>query len=182
MNILLIKSLHIIFVITWFAGLFYLPRLFIYHTEALQMPIVERKALQDQFKIMSRRLLFGITWPSAIMVAIFGFGSASYFWPWTDHPWLIVKLVFVFFLYLYHFSLHWIYKELAKDRYPLTPLQLRMWNEVSTVFLFAIVFLVIFKSILHMGYGLMGLAGLIITLLMAIRVYKKIREDKNGSK
>lgn len=176
MNILLLKSLHIIFVVTWFAGLFYLPRLFIYQTESLKYQGNERKVLHDHFKLMAKRLLFGITWPSAIMVAVFGFSSAAIFWPWSEHPWLIVKLCFVFFLYLYHFSLHWIYNQLKNDRYPLTPMQLRMWNEVSSVFLVAIVFLVIYKSVLQMGYAMVGLVAFILILLLAIKIYKKIRE------
>lgn len=176
MNILLFKSLHIIFVVTWFAGLFYLPRLFIYQTESLKYQGNERKVLHDHFKLMAKRLLFGITWPSALMVAVFGFSSAAIFWPWSEHPWLIVKLCFVFFLYLYHFSLHWIYNQLKNDRYPLTPMQLRMWNEVSSVFLVAIVFLVIYKSVLQMGYAMVGLVAFILILLLAIKIYKKIRE------
>lgn len=176
MNILLLKSLHIIFVVTWFAGLFYLPRLFIYQTESLKYQGNERKVLHDHFKLMAKRLLFGITWPSALMVAVFGFSSAAIFWPWSEHPWLIVKLCFVFFLYLYHFSLHWIYNQLKNDRYPLTPMQLRMWNEVSSVFLVAIVFLVIYKSVLQMGYAMVGLVAFILILLLAIKIYKKIRE------
>lgn len=181
MNTLLLKSLHIIFVVTWFAGLFYLPRLFIYQTESLKYQGNERKILHDHFKLMSKRLLFGITWPSAILVAIFGFSSASIYWPWIEHPWLMVKLGFVFFLYLYHLSLHWIYTETKNDRYPLTPLQLRMWNEVSTIFLVAVVFLVIFKSVLQMGYALIGLIIFIIILVAAIKIYKKIREKSENS-
>lgn len=181
MNILLFKSLHIIFVVTWFAGLFYLPRLFIYQTESLKYQGSERKVLHDHFKLMARRLLFGITWPSAIMVAVFGFSSAVIFWPWSDHPWLIVKLCFVFFLYLYHFSLHWIYNQLKNDRYPLTPMQLRMWNEVSSVFLVAVVFLVIYKSVLQMGYAMIGLVAFILILLLAIKIYKRIREKSESN-
>lgn len=176
MNTLLFKSLHIIFVVTWFAGLFYLPRLFIYQTESLKHQGTERKILHDYFKLMTRRLLFGITWPSAIMVAVFGFSTAQIYWPWSDHPWLMLKLFFVFFLYIYHFSLHWLYKELKQDRYPLTPMQLRMWNEVSSIFLVAIVFLVIFKSVLQMGYALVGLIIFIAILMIAIKIYKKLRE------
>lgn len=176
MNTLLFKSLHIIFVVTWFAGLFYLPRLFIYQTESLKHEENERKILHSYFKIMAKRLLFGITWPSAIMVALFGFFTAANYWPYTDHLWLIIKLIFVFFLYLYHLSLHWIYHELQNDRYPLSPMQLRFWNEVSSIFLVAIVFLVIFKSVLHMGYSLLGLILFILVLISAIKLYKFIRE------
>ena len=66
------KALHIIFVVSWFAGLFYIIRLFIYHTEAEEKPESERKALQDQFKIMENRLWYIITWPAAILATVFG--------------------------------------------------------------------------------------------------------------
>ncbi len=175
METLILKSLHIIFVITWFAGLFYLPRLFIYHTEANTLETTAKKILQDQFKIMERRLLFGIMWPSAIMVAIFGFATAMSFWPWSNHLWLLIKLVFVFFLYLYHFSLHYIYKRLAHDEFPYSPMKLRVWNEVSSLFVVAIVFLVVLKSVLHLGYALLGLIFFVFALLIAIKIYKNIR-------
>ena len=67
-----IKALHIIFVVTWFAGLFYFPRLFIYNTEANDKPLDVKIALQEQFRIMMKRLWYGITWPSAILTLIFG--------------------------------------------------------------------------------------------------------------
>jgi protoporphyrinogen IX oxidase len=65
-----LKALHIIFVVTWFAGMFYLPRLFIYNTEAGDKPAVERDVLRNQFGIMMRRLWYGITWPSAVLTLI----------------------------------------------------------------------------------------------------------------
>ena len=95
MNYLVFKSLHIISVVTWFAGLFYMPRLFVYFAEAETRIPTERKILQDQYKIMQRRLWYGITWPSAIAVLIFGSTLASQFWPITQYPWLVLKLIFV---------------------------------------------------------------------------------------
>jgi len=73
MNYSYIKALHIIFVVTWFAGLFYIVRLFIYFAEAQEKPEPERSILQNQFRIMQKRLWYGITWPSAILTLIFGF-------------------------------------------------------------------------------------------------------------
>ena len=72
MNYLVVKSLHIISVVTWFAGLFYMPRLFVYFAEAETKSEVEKTILQNQFKIMQKRLWYGITWPSSIVVLIFG--------------------------------------------------------------------------------------------------------------
>src|SRR5665811_1579326 len=98
-----IKALHIIFIVTWFSGLFYIVRLFIYHAEAAERPEPDRTILMLQFRIMIRRLWAGITWPSAILTLIFG--------PWmailmgSIPTWLWIKLAFVLGLYGYHFTL-----------------------------------------------------------------------------
>src|SRR4051812_7794660 len=113
-----IKALHIIFIVTWFSGMFYIVRLFIYQTEANSKPEPEKAILTQQFSIMIRRLWMGITWPSAVLTLIFGP------WMWyklnTFHRpphWLEIKLCFVIGLYVYHFSLHKIYKQLSKGVY-----------------------------------------------------------------
>lgn len=172
-----ILALHIIFIVTWFAGMFYVVRLFIYNREAQDMEEPRRGILQRQYEVMIRRLWFGITWPSAILTLIFG--------PWMfilyvgKNPvpgWLWLKLGFVAGLYLYHFSLHRLYKSQRAGIFRYSSTQLRAWNEVATLFLFAIVFLVVLKSSLDMLQGLLGLLLLGILLMMAIRIYKRIRE------
>ena len=176
MNYLVFKSLHIISVVTWFAGLFYMPRLFVYFAEAESKNSIEKKILQDQFKIMQRRLWYGITWPSAIAVLIFGSALISQFWPITNHPWLIVKLLFVLGLYIYQIFLHRIFLQQKKNSISYSPMDLRIINEISTLFLVAIVFLVVLKSVLSMVYGIIGLFVLIILLMIGIKTYKRIRE------
>lgn len=175
MTLFYLKALHLIFVVTWFAGLFYIVRLFIYDTEASEKPENERKILQDQFSIMQKRLWYGITWPSAIMTAIFGLSQIHAFLPLDQHPWLIYKLVLVALLYAYHLSCGWIFKQLQKKRYPLSSTQLRLWNEVATLFLVGIVFLAVLKSLMGLLQGLLGLFGLMLVLLIAIKAYKKQR-------
>lgn len=177
MNFLIFKSLHIIAVVTWFAGLFYMPRLFVYFAEANDKNPTERKILQDQFKIMQRRLWYGITWPSAIAVLIFGGALASQFWPINEHPWLVVKLAFVAGLYGYHFFLDGIFRQQQKNLISFSPMALRVINEISTIFLVAIVFLVVLKNVLSMVYGIVGLFLFIALLMVGIKVYKKIRES-----
>ena len=179
MSYLYFKAIHIIFVVTWFAGLFYLPRLFIYFAEAEARPENEKKVLQDQFKIMQRRLWYGITWPSCVLTLLFGMSMLHSWFPLTDNPWLIVKLVFVLFLVLYHLSLGHIRKKQELGTSTYTSTQLRVWNEVSTIFLIAVVFLVVLKSILAMGQGIIGLVVLIALLMSAIMVYKKKREQRS---
>src|SRR5215213_2470198 len=99
-----IKALHIIFIVTWFSGMFYIVRLFIYNTEAREKTAIEKNILRTQFGVMIRRLWLGITWPSAVLTLVFG----SWMW-WllgVTPSWLMVKIGFVIGLYLYHFSLH----------------------------------------------------------------------------
>lgn len=168
-----IKALHIIFIVTWFAGLFYMPRLLIYTVEASEKPEPDRSILMDQFKLMQRRLWYGITWPSAVLTFIFGLWMLHLIG--TIPMWLMIKLAFVVGLYGYHLYTHKIFSNQQKGIFKWSSMKLRVWNEVATIFLFAIVFLVVVKSELVWMYALMGLAGLILILLAAIRIYKKVR-------
>lgn len=176
-----IKSLHIIFVVTWFAGLFYMPRLFIYSTEAGEKSQQERDILRAQFAIMMKRLWYGITWPSAVLTLVFGVW-VMFLGDWhrilfqPEGRWFLVKWVFLLGLYAYHFSLHVLVKQELGGIYRYSSDQLRMWNEVATVFLFAIVMLVVVKQSISLLWGLGGLAVLIALLMAAIRIYKSLRK------
>src|SRR4029079_17871342 len=175
---LYIKALHIIFIVTWFAGMFYIPRLFIYNTEAAEKPQPEKSILQKQFGIMMRRLWLGITWPSAVLTLIFG-PWMWYLWGSLDN-WLAIKLCFVLGLYAYHFTLHAIYKQEAKGIFKYSSTQLRIWNEVATIFLIAIVMLASVKQTISLVWGLAGLFAFIILLMSAIKIYKIIRDRKTS--
>jgi len=175
---LYIKALHIVFVVTWFAGMFYLPRLFIYNVEAQNRPEVLREGLHEQFSIMIRRLLFGITWPSAVITLILGLTMWKLLG--TTPGWLIVKLVFVAGLYFYHISLHVIAMQQVKRVFKYSSQQLRIWNEVATIFLVAIVMLVVVKEKMSVVWGLAGLVLFVILLMSAIRIYKMIRTRKTS--
>jgi putative membrane protein len=175
-----IKALHIIFVVTWFAGLFYMPRLFIYNTEAADKSEHVKSALREQFAIMMKRLWYGITWPSATLTLILGVTTLfNGGWHTTllapEGRWLLIKLVFVLFLYLYHFSLHTIFKQQVNGIFKYTSQQLRIWNEVATIFLVAIVMLAVVKQSLSFVWALIGLIAFILLLMSAIRLYKVIR-------
>src|SRR5450755_3163727 len=162
---LYIKALHIIFIVTWFSGMFYIVRLFIYNTEAAEKTGLEREILLAQFRIMIRRLWLGITWPSAILTLIFG--------PWiwimmgSTPKWLVVKLVFVILLYLYHISLHILYREQQKGIFRFNSQKLRIWNEMATLLLFAIIFLASVKQAMSWVFGLAGIVSLAIILMLA---------------
>ena len=169
-----IKAIHIIFIVTWFAGMFYIPRLFIYNTEASEKQEPEKSILHNQFSIMIKRLWLGITWPSAILTIIFG-GWMAYLYG-SMQPWLWIKLAFVCGLYAYHFSLHRLYQEQAKGLFRFSSQQLRLWNEVATIFLVAIVMMASVKQGMSIVWALTGLVLLIILLMSAIRIYKMLRK------
>jgi protoporphyrinogen IX oxidase len=169
-----IKALHIIFVVTWFSGLFYIVRLFVYSAEANEKPEPERSIILKQFSIMQKRLWYGITWPSAILTLIFGtwmgilYGSLP--------TWLLVKLLFVAGLFIYHISLNVIFRQQRKENFKWTSQQLRMWNELATVFLLCIVMLAVVKQLLSVAWALAVLVVFIAVLLLSIKMYKGLRK------
>lgn len=174
-----IKALHIIFIVTWFSGLFYMVRLFVYNAEAAEKPEPEKSILQAQYKIMIRRLWMGITWPSAILTLIFGpWVMGLYVKGGTIPAWLWIKLGFVVGLYAYHFSLQSIYRQQMQGIYKWSSQRLRVWNEIATIFLVAIIMLVVVKQSMSWIWGLAGLFGFVIVLMSAIRIYKTVRTKK----
>lgn len=170
---LYIKALHIIFVVTWFSGLFYIVRLFIYNREAQDQPEHEKTTLTKQYQTMIRRLWWGITWPSAILTLIWGTTLLARFS--TLPAWLCLKLTFIVGLFGYHVSLQLIYNQQINGIFKFSSKQLRVWNEVATVFLVAIVMLVVVKDSMSLLWGTLGLALVIAGLLLGIKLYQKIR-------
>jgi len=173
-----VKALHLIFVVTWFAWLFYLPRLFIYHIEGLKKPKNEADILTTQFKIMEKRLWYIITWPSAILTVLFAAWLLVLMPEWLAQPWMHLKLFFVVLLVIYHLKTHKMYLQFQRDEANYSSLFMRIWNEGATLFLFAIVFLVILKDSLHWISGILGLFGLGLVLFLGIKLYKKTRKNK----
>lgn len=172
-----IKALHIIFVVTWFAGLFYIVRLFIYHVEANEKPEPEKSILQKQFSIMEKRLFYGITWPSLVLTIILG-SSLIYISPgFLKLPFMHVKLSLVLLLVLYHFSCQRILNQLKNNSCKLSSNQLRIWNEASTLFLVSIVFLIVLQNTISFVWATLGLILFAIVLMLAIKIYKKIRSN-----
>ncbi len=170
-----IKALHIIFVVTWFSGLFYIVRLFVYSAEANDKVEPERSILMKQYNIMQKRLWYGITWPSAILTLIFGvwmgilYGSLP--------TWLLVKLFFVAGLFIYHTTLHLIFRQQQLGIFRWSSQQLRIWNEVATIFLISIVMLAVVKQLLSVAWAIGVLVVFSVILLFAIKVYKRYRKD-----
>ena len=173
-----IKSLHLIFVITWFAGLFYIVRLFVYQIEANDKPSPEREILLNQFKIMSYRLWYIITWPSAVLATGFAVWLLYLNPAWLQMSWMHVKLGFVVLLFAYHFKCHQIYKQLQNDEFQYSSNFMRLWNEGATIILFAVVFLVILKNAFNWIYGVIGIFLFSILIMLGFKFYKRIREKK----
>ena len=179
-----IKSLHLIFVITWFAGLFYIVRLFVYQIEASQKPSPEKEILLAQYKIMTHRLWYIITWPSAILASIFAYWMLFFTdlgQAWLTMPWMHVKLGFVFALYLYHLKCQQIYNQLQRGEFKYSSNFMRLWNEGATIILFAVVFLVVLKNAINWIFGVLGIFLFSIIIMLGFKFYKKIRENSSSN-
>ncbi len=136
-----IEALHISFMVTWFAGLFYLPRLFVYHAMSDDTISLER------FKIMERKLYYGIMTPGMIFTVIFGLWMLyDYAWEaYADSSWLQVKLVSVAFLIAYHIHCGKLLKDFKHNRNTHSHVFYRWYNEIPVVFLFVIIIMVVVK-------------------------------------
>lgn len=147
MNYDLIKAIHIIFVVSYFAGLFYIVRLFIYHTEALEKPEPEREILHKQLSFMEERLWNIITVPALLIMIVTGIYMLYLTsWGYMTQGWMHIKLFFILILITYH---SWCWKTLRNLQKGITGLksvQLRMMNEVATLILFVVVFAVVLKT------------------------------------
>jgi len=179
MEYLYIKSLHIIFVTTWFAGLFYIVRLFIYFKEAEEKVEPSKSILQNQYALMSKRLWYIITWPSAILATIFAVWLLILQPLWLEANWMLIKLAFVVLLFTYHWSCQIMYNQIEKGYLKYSSFSLRIWNEVATIILFACVFLVVLKNSLGWIFGVVGIVGISILLMLGIKLYKRIRAKNN---
>ena len=169
------KAFHIIGVVVWFAGLFYLVRLFIYHVEAEEEAEPKRSILQDQFAIMETRLLKIITTPGMIVTLAMAGGLV---WQNPDvlhQGWMQAKLGFVVLLMAYHMYCAKLRKQLAKGECKWGPKQLRALNEAPTLLLVTIVMLVIFKNNFPTNATTWLIAGLVLSFLVTIQLYARKR-------
>jgi len=173
-----VLAIHIIFVVCYMAGLFYMVRLFIYHTEAQDKPEPDRTILSKQFEVMESKLWWIITIPSVCLVVASAVTMLILVPGWLQQPWLHVKLCFVVGLGVYQHICQNKMKEMRNGIFKWTSTQLRIWNEVATIFLFAIVFLAVLKSAVNWIFGVVGIVLLSIILMLAVKLYKRIREKK----
>lgn len=178
MTFLYLKAVHIVFVVTWFAGLFYFPRLLIHVTDAYHKPEPDKSILLRQLQPMARRLWYGITWPSAVVTLGMGTALVINQPEWLQQGFMHVKLTLVLLLYAYHLSLQYVLNRLEKGIVKFSSQQLRLWNEVATLLLIAIVFIIVLKNALSMVWGLAGLAIIALAILAGIKWYKRFRNDR----
>lgn len=171
-----IKSLHLIFVITWFAGLFYIVRLFVYQIEAFSKTSPEKEILGAQYKIMTKRLWYIISWPSMILAIVFAVWLLVLRPFYITDAWMQVKLGFVVLLILYHIKCHIIFKQLQQDVVKHTSNFMRLFNEGATLLLFAIVFLVVLKNAINWIYGVVGIILFSVLIMLGYKFYKRLRE------
>jgi putative membrane protein len=181
MDYSIVKSLHIIFIVTWFAGLFYMFRLFVYHAEAAAKPEPDRGILIAQFRLMEKRLWYIITWPSCILTLIFGPWLLVINTSFLSEPWMHLKLFFILILLVYQVYGQRIYKRLQTEPLAYKSFFLRLMNEVGTLLLVAIVFLVVNKESISWIWGSVGLLGTGVVLTLIAQQYKK-RREKNQVK
>jgi putative membrane protein len=173
-----IKAIHIIFVVSWMAGLFYGVRLFIYHTEAQDKPEVERNILTAEYERIERRLWNIIATPAMIMTLLAGIWLVFIDNSLLQQSWLMVKLCFVVGLVGYHVICTNMIDQMRQGVFKWTSFQLRLWNEVATIFLFAIVFLAVLKSAFDWIYGMLGLIAFAMIIMSAVKIYKNYRLKK----
>jgi putative membrane protein len=173
------KSFHIIGFVVWFAGLFYLVRLFIYHVEANQEPEPARTILKNQYQIMEKRLYNIITTPGMAVTVAMAIGLLTTEPEVLKQGWLHFKLLFVALLIGYHFYCGYLMKQLAEEKCKWGSQQLRALNEAPTVMLVVIVMLAIFKNNLPTDLTAWAIFAMIIAMAASIQLYaKKRKRDK----
>ncbi len=172
---LYIKAIHIIFIVSWFAGLFYMPRLFIYHTESQEKHKEVSRLFSAQFQVMERRLWQIITTPAMIISLLSGITLLFLNPAWLSQTWMQIKLGLVLLLMIYHFYTYRIYREVQSDLFVRSSQFLRIWNEGATLLLVGIVFLVVLKNGLSLVWGILGILLLGLILTLAVRIYRLLR-------
>ena len=179
MDYSILKSLHIIFVVSWFAGLFYLPRLLVYHAEAQSKESNEKAILSAQFSKMEKLLFNAIMIPAMFLTWITGLILIYLAWwdSFASHTWLHLKLSFVVGITIYHFVCRHFIRQFQQGNFIISGPQLRMFNEIATILLVAVVFLVVAKNTLDMIYGLVGFVIFAIVIMAAVKIVRKYRTN-----
>jgi putative membrane protein len=173
------KALHLIGIVVWFAGLFYLVRLFVYHAEAREQPEPAQTILKKQYELMEKRLYNIITTPGMAVTVAMALGLIYTEPGILKSGWLHIKLSFVALLLIYHFYCGRIMRQLAKGECQWTGQQFRALNEAPTILLVIIVLLAVFKNNLPLDATTWLIVALVIAMAASIQLYaKKRRRDQ----
>lgn len=173
------KAFHIIGVVVWFAGLFYIVRLFVYHAEASLEPEPAKTILINQYEIMEKRLYNIITTPGMVVTVVMAIGLLTTEPDVLKDRWLHIKLAFVAALLVYHFYCGRMMRRLAKGECNWSGQQFRALNEAPTILLVAIVLLAVFKNNLPTDITAWGIAAMVFVMAVTIHLYaKKRKRDK----
>ena len=173
MGYLAVKALHLIFVICWFAGLFYIGRIFIYYKEAESKSENEKIILQNQFLVMAKRLMYIILWPSVLLTSIFGWIMVFRNPALLDLDWMKVKLVLVSLLLLYVIICQFLLNQMNNGKIITSEFKLRLFSEAATLFLISIVFIATLKNNISWIYATLYFFIISVILMFLVRLYKK---------
>jgi len=169
------KAFHIVGFVCWFAGMFYLPRLFVYHAEANEQPEPARSILKNQYRIMEKRLYSIIMTPAMLLTIAMAIGLITTEPGVLKEPWLHVKLACVALLLGYHHYCKRLMKKLAADECKMTGQQFRWFNEFPTVFFVIVVMLAVFKNNLPTDATAWGIFAMVVAMGAAIQLYARKR-------
>jgi protoporphyrinogen IX oxidase len=169
------KTLHIVGVVVWFAGLFYLVRLFIYHREAAELEPPLRQAFEAQYALMERRLANIITTPGMVVAVVCAVGLLSVNPAWLQQGWMHAKLAFVLALLAYHAFCYRLMGRLRQGQCLWSGRQLRALNELPTLLLVIVVMLVVFKNQFPTGAATWFLVALVVAMAASIQFYARWR-------
>ncbi|GAB4321499.1 MAG: protoporphyrinogen oxidase HemJ [Leptolyngbyaceae cyanobacterium] len=169
------KAFHIVGIVCWFAGMFYLPRLFVYHAEAYEQPEPARTILKNQYQVMEKRLYSIIMTPAMLLTVAMAIGLITIEPDVLKQPWMHVKLTCVALLLGYHYFCKRIMKKLAADECQMTGQQFRWFNEFPTVFFVIVVMLAVFKNNFPTNASTWLIAAMVVGMAIAIQLYARKR-------
>lgn len=175
MTYLWFKALHLVGVVAWFAGMFYLPRLFVYHAEANEQPEAVRAVLQPQYQIMETRLYRIIMTPALVVTVAMAIGMLVSNPDLLKDTWLHVKLGLVLILIGYHHLCGRLIKEMAVGKFRFTGQQFRWFNEFPTVLFFVVVLLAVFKNSFPTSAATWAVVAMVVAMAAVIQLYARKR-------
>jgi putative membrane protein len=170
-----IKALHIVFVVSWFSGLFYMVRFFVYHSEALAAKEPKRTILHEEYMKNEKLLYQVITTPAMVLTLFTGLAMIHLNPSLLQATWFLIKLCFLVGLLAYHFHCGYVRQQFKKEISIWTSIQFRMWNEVATLFLVAIVFIVTLKHNLNWIWGTLGFIAFAIIIMLIVKLVKHFK-------